>query len=171
VQTPQLQRSFTLVELMVVVGIIMVISGLAIPNYLQARAAANEASAGSTLRAIHAAQDMHKLQAGEPGDLGKLVDSKLAPETLEEEEHSGYGFAVVVGRRDLDAFAAAVAWPLAPGLGGSHVLLITPEGRLHRIQRDWASAAAARRFAKRNRYHRKFNSQVLARQGWALVGN
>jgi len=52
----QSRSGFTLIELMIVVGIIAVISGLAIPRLLGARISANENAAIATLRALAAAQ-------------------------------------------------------------------------------------------------------------------
>jgi len=49
------QRGFSLIELLIVVAIILVISAIAIPNYLRSRIQANEASAVASLRMINTA--------------------------------------------------------------------------------------------------------------------
>jgi type IV pilus assembly protein PilA len=47
------QRGFSLIELLIVVAIILVISAIAIPNYLRSRMQANEASAVGSIRMIN----------------------------------------------------------------------------------------------------------------------
>jgi type IV pilus assembly protein PilA len=47
------QRGFSLIELLIVVAIILIISAIAIPNYLRSRMQANEASAVASLHMIN----------------------------------------------------------------------------------------------------------------------
>ena len=53
------QKGFSLIELLIVVAIILIIAGIAIPNMARSRMAANEASAVNSMRALTTAENMY----------------------------------------------------------------------------------------------------------------
>lgn len=61
-ETKQEQCGFTLLELTVVVGVILTIAAIAVPNFLRSKVAANEASAVSSIRIIHSVQIAYSTQ-------------------------------------------------------------------------------------------------------------
>ena len=75
----RMKKGFTFVEIMVVVGIIAVLVGIAIPNLLHARLNANENSAISNLQTISIAAQTYL-----------SVDNTLLPATLDQLYDEGY---------------------------------------------------------------------------------
>jgi type IV pilus assembly protein PilA len=111
---------FSLLELLIVVAIILIVAAIAIPNFMRARIAANEASAASSLRVIANAQVTFKIlnPNGYAADLTALGPAGAALVTPElgtaPFSHNGYNFSTT---GDKDAFQAS-ATPAKPGMSG-----------------------------------------------------
>lgn len=73
-------RGFSLIELLIVVAIILIIAGIAIPNLLRSKMAANEASAVESIHAIMVASSVYytTYNNGFPPTLAVMGPSALA---------------------------------------------------------------------------------------------
>jgi prepilin-type N-terminal cleavage/methylation domain-containing protein len=66
------ERGFSLLELLIVVGIILIIATIAIPSFLRSRQAANEASAVSNIRTVNIEEANYSVAMG--GNFGTIAD-------------------------------------------------------------------------------------------------
>jgi type IV pilus assembly protein PilA len=89
---------FTLIELMIVVGIIAIIAAIAIPNLVEARKSANELTTIAMLRTLHTSQTLFR-EADREGDglidygsLAELEATDLIDAVLGSGTRSGYEF-------------------------------------------------------------------------------
>jgi len=90
------QKSFTLVELLIVIGIIALLATIAIPNFLRIRIDVNDAYAQATLKTIAAALENYAANnAAYPTNPGDLLG--VTPPYLNEDyfagAHAGFTFA------------------------------------------------------------------------------
>jgi prepilin-type N-terminal cleavage/methylation domain-containing protein len=145
------QKGFSLIELLIVVAIILIIAAIAIPNLLQARVAANEASAVGSLSAIKSSEvtyttayptvgfspDIASLGGPSPctpsSSTACLLDSFLSSSTPGSGGKSGFVYLatgiVPAGSLNNSAFVAAAA-PVLAHSTGNHDYCTTNDGVL-----------------------------------------
>ena len=93
------QKGFTLVEVLVVIGIIALLAAIAIPNLVRAKVSANESSAQATLKSIATALENYAtLNSVYPSATTALLGA--APPYLNTDYfigvHNGYSFTTVL---------------------------------------------------------------------------
>jgi type IV pilus assembly protein PilA len=123
---------FTLIELLIVVAVIMVIAGIAIPNFIRSKMRANEAGSVANLRTISTASVVYNTtySVGFAPSLAALGGNPLTPSAaqaglidsiLSAGVKSGYIFTYTVTAVDVNGNAQAysvTADPITPGTTG-----------------------------------------------------
>jgi len=107
-------RGFSLLELLIVVGVILVIATIAIPSLLRSRQQANENAAVANLRTISNAEAAYvSASGGYFGTVPQLVSQQLLDERFESGTIAGYQYSVTSGRFEFTATAS----PASSNLG------------------------------------------------------
>ncbi|HTP69678.1 MAG TPA: prepilin-type N-terminal cleavage/methylation domain-containing protein [Dongiaceae bacterium] len=108
------QKGFSLMEMLIVAGIILLIAAIAIPSLLHGKASANQASAVTTMHALASACNTYAdtYRRGYPATLSNLGPSadpditaaNLVDGMLAGGYKSGYNFVLVSGTPDASGY-------------------------------------------------------------------
>jgi len=97
-------HGFSLIELLIAMTLLLVLTALAVPNYLAALARANEASAASSVRAIITAENLYRNTFGSFTTLPNLGAEYLTDNLLGTGQKSGYRFDASPGAGTMSGF-------------------------------------------------------------------
>ncbi len=125
------QKGFSLIELLLVVGVILIISAIAIPSFLRSRIRANEASAAASIRVIDTAAVTYSVSypdLGFPVNLTLLggadpctaspTTACLIDDTLAQGAKGGYAFVWTGDGATPSVSFTITGAPQAPGSSG-----------------------------------------------------
>jgi len=138
------QKGFSLIELLLVVAVILIISAIAVPNFLRSRVRANEASAVASLRVINTAAITYSItypDLGFPAQLSILggvnpcsvssTQSCLIDDVLAQGAKAGYSFAWTGDGAVPSVSFAVTGIPQTIGASGQNMYCSDQTGVIH----------------------------------------
>lgn len=154
-------KGFSLIELLIVVAIILVIAAIAIPNLLQAKISANEASSAGTLNALKSAEvtyytaypsigfatDLASLGGPPPctpsSTTACLIDSALSAAIPGGPGRNGYFYqatGIMTGGATSNTAFVAASSPMTVHSTGNHDYCTTNDGILRSLMANVGDA-------------------------------
>ena len=137
-----IKQSFTLIELMLVIGIIAIIAAIAIPNLLEARKSTNEVAAIGTLKTIMNGQALFREADREHdgnidyGTIQELATANLIDSILGTGTRSGYLFETNGASNNIYNFFYIYANPRMLNGTGNRAYATNQEGVIYFTQQQ-----------------------------------
>lgn len=138
------QKGFSLIELLIVVAIILIIAGIAIPNLMKSKIQANEAAAVETLRTLDTSMVMYSTTYGgyphaladmgpSAGGATSSAAADLIDVVLATGVKGGYRYGYVVAGSDQAGHVLGytiTALPISPGVTGQRSFFTDQSGTI-----------------------------------------
>lgn len=134
------RKSFTIIEIMIVISVLLILAAIAIPGLLRTRLAANETIAIRNLRSISDATIMFRsANSVYPADLSVLASSQPAylDQAISIGTRSGYNFVLTGGTSTF----TATARPQGYRTTGVRSFFIDEDGVMHWTDQDTTATA------------------------------
>jgi type IV pilus assembly protein PilA len=150
------EQGFSLIELLLVVAVILIIAGIAIPNYLRSKMRANEAAAVANMRTITTAEVSYTTTYGigfsldlisladNPSGIVDQSHASLIDEVLAHGQKNGYSYTYTVVNQDSLGHVtdyAVTADPLVPNTTGTRHFYADQSGTIRSNDSTTASSS------------------------------
>lgn len=137
------KKAFTLVELLIAIGILMMLVLLIVPNVWRARINSNESIAVSNLKSLNSALNLYYINNDQfPSGLTALIPPASNPGYISPELTDGQeaGYYLIYNYGDQDSFSVN-ANPRRPGRTGNRYFYLSDTGKIHYNQDGPASSS------------------------------
>lgn len=164
-------RRFSLQELMIVLGIILVLIALSFPMLHQGKMSGQETSAVATLKTIFSAQERYKkTHENVYGNMGQLIKAGLLDPGVGRADRDRHGYEFHLIQRKRKDNWVALAWPSEWGVTGTHLYLISSEGVIYKTKQELATdRATARAWLRGSAYGKSYDPKDLAAAGFSTL--
>lgn len=125
-----MKKSFTLIELMIVIAIIAIIAAISLPNLLVARKHGNELSAITSVRTLTGAETIYLDRSSSSvfGNLTNLSEARLVDEVLGSGSKQGYVFTATPSSTSPQYLYEITAVPGVPEQTGDRYFFVNQDG-------------------------------------------
>jgi type II secretory pathway pseudopilin PulG len=125
-----MKRTFTIIELLIVIALITIVAAISLPSLTNSRKAGFESAAIGNLRAIVSAQSIYRIRSlsGTYGSLVDLASQNYIPAEYTGGRRQGYFYEVTPDPTTPEYIYIATAAPASPGNTGDRYFFTNQSG-------------------------------------------